>query len=227
MQILYFYSITHKKSMKRYLILTLLILAGKLLQAQEIVYDFTGQPVLVKKYEEYEGSPFLYDEWKKGSVKLKNGKEYSNLDLKYDAAEDRVLFKDDRGNTYKFNDPVSEFRLNSQLYRSGYQADESRTPDSFYQVLVDGNTQLLKRVAKTIAEQKTYGSAVLKKHFQSTESFFIVKAGKLKKVRKDKKAIFDALGGNAAEMEQYIASNKLNLKIDNDMAMLISYYNSL
>ncbi len=217
----------HQRGNLLFVLTLALLFSYGTVSAQEIVYDFSGQPVLLKKYEEYEGSPFMYDEWKKGSVKLKNGKSYSDLDLKYDAAEDRVLFKDKLGNTYKFDDPVSEFEINDLLFRSGYAANESRTENSFYQVLVDGGTQLLKRINKTITEQKTYGSAVLKKQFQSTESFYMVKAGEIRKIKKDKKAIYEVLGNKAAEMDNYIASNKLNLKIDNDMAMLISYYNSL
>ena len=194
--------------------------------AQEIVYDFSGQPVLLKKYEEYKGSPFWYDQWKKGILRLKDGRAFKDMDMKYDIVGEQVVFERS-GVVLRFNDPVSEFTLGNELFRSGYQAADGRTEQSFYQVISDGNVQFLKRINKTVTENKPYGSATLQKEFTSSEGYYIARGKQLRKVRKDKRSIFEALGNRSAELEQFAASKKLNLKDDADIALLVNYYNSL
>ncbi len=193
----------------------------------QYLQDLNGKPVMEINHVDVEGSPYLFDDWKKGVVKLKNGKTYKDVDLKLNVLSDEVLFKDAKGNTLVFVDEVSEFKIGDVLMRAGYQASEGRTEKSFYQVLSDGGTTLLKRQSKSIVEEKPFNSATVQKKILSTESYYLARNNQLVKVKKDKKAILEALGEKSVELEKYIASNKLNLKEERDMSQLLNYYNSL
>ncbi|HYK76615.1 MAG TPA: hypothetical protein VEV16_06545 [Daejeonella sp.] len=44
----------------------------------------TGTPLVAKNYTDIEGSPYLFDDWVWGEVKLVNGTVYPNIPLKFD-----------------------------------------------------------------------------------------------------------------------------------------------
>jgi hypothetical protein len=113
------------------------------------------------------------------------------------------------------------------LFRSGYKPADGATLKTFYQVLSDGETPLLKRSFKKVFENKPYGSATTVKVFQDVNAYYLVKDGQPVKVRRDRKAILAALGDYSAELEKFISTNNLALKSDSDLVMLVTYYNSL
>jgi hypothetical protein len=91
--------------------------------------DYRPAPTL--DYAELKGTPYLYEDWREGSVKLANG--VSNKDkmlLRYNLVNDVLSFKDNAGGEeMAFVVPVEEFTIydNSgdaplvRRFRSGYQ----------------------------------------------------------------------------------------------------------
>lgn len=197
--------------------------------------DANGRPLLAVQYTDVQGSPFLVDGWTKGKVKLSDGEIFENLDLKYDLVADQLIFKNSVGAAMTFVKPVNEFNLvNSagpailpMLFRNGYRPVNGNTANTFYQVLSDGETPLLKRSFKKIAENKPYGSATTIKTFEEVHSYFLVQQGTPVKIRKDKKAVVQALNGYQSELEEFIKSNNISFKSETDLIMVLTYYNSL
>ncbi|QKJ28957.1 hypothetical protein HQ865_04045 [Mucilaginibacter mali] len=184
-----------------------------------MVTDINGRPYRTKAYDDIEGSPYLYDAWMPGTVKMNYGSVYTNISLKLNEQEGKLYFKGKNDEVLEFVDPVTEFTLNGMHFIA-----EAGT---FYQVLADGSTKLLKQPVKEIQETKTYGSAVASKTFIAADKYFVMSNGKLTAVKKDKKAILAALAGKQAEVEAYMKKESLNFKNDADLAKLFIYYNSL
>jgi hypothetical protein len=198
-------------------------------------YYTDSRPVRYIDYTNVEGTPYLYPDWVPGSVKLTDGTTNdAPIELKYNLVSDEVSFKDKAGQELVFVKPVAEFTLNSvdnnglpHKYRSGYKDIEGTTPASFFEVLADGKVQLLKRFTKLLFESQPIGSASKLQQFIDKTKYYLIINGKALQVKNDKKALLAALGDKQAQLEDYIKSNKINLKNDAQLGKLIDYYNSL
>jgi hypothetical protein len=208
--------------------LLFVFITGIKAQAQVTVAEVNGQPVIVKNYVDIEGSPYLFDDWVQGSVKLANGSLYNNVALKYNQLDGHPLFRNKTGEAYEFTDAVAEFTLDYKNVTKHFITNVSGPTDkAFYETIGDGKTRILKHSIKYIQEIKEYNSATGTKKFKGTEKYFLQMDGKLIPIKNDKKAILAALGKKQPELETYIKSNHLDLKEDGDLADLIIYYNSL
>ncbi|MDO6390949.1 hypothetical protein Q4E40_12480 [Pontibacter sp. BT731] len=180
------------------------------------------------------GSPYLFKDWAKGSLTLKNGTVYQGIDLMYDQVKDAIIFKAKNGEVKELLEPVQEFKIgyienNKQLertFRSGYSGDGVQ-PNAFMEVLADGDVVLLKRTSKKIFDRKNYSSATIDREVQASEDYYIAKGDKAVKVKKSKSSLLAAIPDKKDYLETYIKSNALNLRNDTDMAKLVAYYNSL
>ena len=177
------------------------------------------------------GSPYLFEGWAKGSVVLEDGKSYNDLGLMYDVLADRVIFKSDIGKMQAFTVRVKEFTIDTDkgqhTFRSGFPAIDGGSDRSYYQVLAEGNTKLLKRTTKQITEAIEPGAITMSKKLQDNIKYYVLIDNKIVRVKKDKKAILALLKNKSAELENYISSNKLNFKNEDDIVKLVNYYNRL
>lgn len=201
----------------------------------QVIEDANGRPILERQYTDVQGSPYFSDSWQQGSVKMRNGKAYKDVELKYDLVSDEVFFKNAKGDMLGFVDPVVEFNLLTAdgtgagvlSFRNGYKPLADATSKTYYQILSDGQTPFAKRVSKKMMESTPYSSATIVKTFGEVTNYYIIKNGQPVKIKKDKKALFAALGDYSAELDEVIRSKKLSLKSDTDFVVLMNYYNSL
>jgi len=199
----------------------------------QLIQNDQGAPFLDINYTDVKGNPYLFENWTEGTVRLTNGKSYTSVQLKYNLLRDELFFKDIKTDQLlAFVIPVVEFKLNdneknSILYRNGYKAIDNNTEKSYYQVLFDGGTQLLKRTSKKVNEEKPFSSASTIKSFEVLNFYYISNNNALIKIRKDKKSILTALANQGSALEKYLQEKSLNLKNEEDLIQFIQYYNSL
>ena len=198
--------------------------------------DHMGVPVRAKSYTDVKGSPFLFEDWVRGTVTVANGTKFERVNLMYDQVADELVFKSEKGETKTFVDQVKEFSfkqekdnvlVSEKVFRNGFTPIDGAKPYTFYEVLVDDKTKLLKRTSKSIMEEMSYSSAVKVKSFQTSTSYYVARDNKLTKIKNDKKAVLAALGDKQTELEAYIKTKKPDLKKDEDLANLVAYYNTL
>lgn len=197
--------------------------------------DIQGRVLVSGQYSNIEGYPYLFPKWCKGTVRFQDGRTVKQIDLKYDLVADELLFKDLKSDeALRFADQVAEFQLDSSdvnqvpmHFKNGFKPAFGNSALSYYQILFDGKTQLLKKKEKSILERKVYNSAVSTKTFEEDETYFIGRNNEITKFKRDKKQILTLLSDHAAEIEQFLASEKLNVKDDSDLMKLFAYYNSL
>jgi hypothetical protein len=193
-----------------------------------------GRVVTTKDYTDIDGSPYLYDNWLPGTVKLSNGQTYKDVMLKYDLLKDEVLFKGKDDEMLAFVQPVTEFTIakteigNVILhFKKGFTGLTDYTANAYFEVLADGGTQLLKKLTKTITESQQFNSATKTRNFADKITYYIVKSSKITWVKNDKKAILAALANKQPQLEAYLKTNKVDFKNDDDLGRLVTYYNSL
>lgn len=181
---------------------------------------------------------FFTAEWCEGSVIVNtNSKEIPITKLKYDIAEDRLLFQNQqgifefpKGSVLKFTLSIlneKSNRFQKHTFVAGLEGFEKYTPANFFEAIYDGSK--IKFLRKTYAELRksaasTYGSHTEEYTYVRLEDFYIYKNNKPFLVRKNKKSIVEALGGDVKIWEDFIKTNNLNLKKDDDIIALLKYY---
>lgn len=207
------------------LVFTTILLATISIAKAQFYQDVKGTAIK-ENSSDIEGSPYLIDAWADGSVTIEKG-TYSNLKLKYDLKDDAVIFSGKDNSPMGFAETVKSFSLNGRNFASGFPAAGLLLKTSFYEVLSNGNVKLLKHYTKRVQETKTYGSAAVNREYSLSESYFILKDGKMISVKADKKALFEVLGDKASQLDVYTKSNKVNFKNDAALGKLVDYYNTL
>lgn len=192
-----------------------------------------GTSAREKQYVDVQGSPFFFDDWEKGEVRLSNGNVEKELDVMYDLVADVIVFKGQDGKSYNFASPVREFKLkgkgrNDGVFRSGFAKNGAFTEQTFFQVLYDGNTKFLKKNNKKIVERPVYGSANINKLVQDNIKYFLVIEGQLIESKLDEKSVLGALDSEkAALLKSFIKQEKLKWKSEEDMVRLLEHYDTL
>ncbi|MGN7987412.1 hypothetical protein ACTJKC_08730 [Pedobacter sp. 22226] len=177
---------------------------------------------------------YLYETWNKGSVKLSNDSLYKGMNLMYDLSNDRLIFKADNDLPQLFKLAVKEFTITSsenggasKKFKSGYPSIDGGNEKTFYEILSEGKITLLKRVQMKRVDEREAGMLYSVKKMKPVDTYFIEKAGKLEKIKRERSAIYPLLSQNKAEVDSYISSNKLNIKKDSDLSVLFDHFNTL
>ncbi|RNI25894.1 hypothetical protein [Rufibacter latericius] len=213
------------------LVLLLLALANQKTTAQVYLEEVNGRPIRINQYVNVEGSPYLLDNWSKGTMTLTDGSKYKDIELKYDMVEGILLVKNKHGVVLEPLLPASEFSLEDpfakRVFINGSTLEKDLSKNPYLEVLSTGKVDLLKRNYKVIREEKAYNSASITKRFVELSTYFIKKGDKLIKVKNDAKSVLAVLGTNQDVLKEYISANKLNLKEDEDLVKLFAFYSTL
>ncbi|KAA9353472.1 hypothetical protein [Larkinella humicola] len=218
--------------MKRMLILGLFVVGLTPVASAQGVFltDVNGQVLRASKYVDVQGSPYLNEAWKEGAVITAGNKTYPNLKVRYDVFAGELEYLQNN-QTYRLSPAaIKEFRImdnDELLFRNGFAAVNANTPATFYQVLVDGPTKLLKHTKVNIVENKPFNSATVTKEFQKQELYFIAKPdGTMQRIQKNKKSVLAALTDQKDRVEKLIKEQDLNLSEENNLITLLESYNA-
>jgi hypothetical protein len=216
----------------------LVIGANSELFAQVIIpTDINGRRLKTKNYVEMNGSPYLFKDWAKGTVKFTKGAVYEGM-IKYDQISDELSYIDSNNEPLEFVDPVFEFSIEDpkgnadtkrRVFKKGFGSSplDNESNNLFFEILVDGNVLLLKRTQKTIIEQTPYNSATPVQHVKEIITYYTSEKGNLVKLKKPEKDLVENLNIKTSELEKYIKEKKMNLKKEDDLKEVVAYYNSI
>lgn len=183
-----------------------------------------GTPMTGQAYMNVKGSPYLYEDWEKGDVTLASGRKFESIDLMYDLIANQVIFKDSDGESKLFSQPIKTFNI---VKSSEIHSFERGMDGAFYEKLVTGNTTLWKRIAKSIIDEKPYGSATLQRNILTNIYYYTGEIAQPVKFKTDKKSVLALLINKNNELEEFIKNDKINTRNEVDLIRLFQYYNSL
>lgn len=191
------------------------------------IQDINGKVYRTINREEVSGTPYFEEEFVKGTLKLQSGKIITGVLLKYDEITDQVLFQDAKGITLEVAESLNEFTLEAAgktvLFRNGFKSVDTHTAQSFYEVLWDGKTKLLKKTRKYLTENQGYNG--LKEKVINTKVFYyLLKSAQPEQINKNEKSISFTLGLSKTALTAYIQANHLDLKKDDDLIKLVSHF---
>ncbi len=186
-------------------------------------------------YERIEGDPFLYQDFAPGNLLLKTG-ESIPLNFRYDIFKGEIQFgkKDE---IYALINPESISSVLIDTLRfiySGYlksPGDITSVENSWFILKKDGKCRLL--IKKNLRLQaatppKPYqeeGSPA--KFIHTRDTYYVQPEGKSAAKIDNRKDLHDFLPDKSGKLSSFIKANNLDLKKVDDLAKIISFYNSL
>lgn len=197
-------------------------------------YDLSGKPIPTGANAAIEGSAMLNEQFVKGVVKFKNGQQYKDVLLNLSLTTGELYFKKDSA-TLKFLYPVDEFALGENnkkdgkiiYFKSGFPRAGANTEETLYQVLAGGSKAcLLKYVYKTAQEHYEYGGAQ-KKEYVLREKYYVynVVNNIMSETNLNSNSIKKSLPDYIRYIDRYILNNKVNLKKEENVKLLIDFIN--
>jgi len=199
--------------------------------AQYYNSNISGRPISIQSNSEIIGTPYLLEDWNLGTVKLADGKTYQVM-MKYDEAQDKLIYKNEKEEIMEFVNPVIGFDIKSKdgkqmKFVNGIANVPDWNAESYFQLLSDGDVKLVKKYIKTVQEAREYNAAAVKKSYVDSELYFVISNGEAKKIKANKKTILSVLANKGNEISNYIESNKISFKNDADLSNVFNHYNSI
>ena len=191
-----------------------------------IAQDSTGLTGTPYQEKADGGNFYLFKEWYSGSVRMQDDKVYDGVQLRYDIKKDEIEFKKDSA-LYRISDGVQEFTIPSgtdlYIFRNGFPAGQGQTAKSFYRVMYDGNTKLLKKYTSPIRVEKASAT----KEMDPDAKLYVVKDNKLSPVKlSDKNSFLKLLPDEKNKMLYIIKEQQLDFGAEDDLVSLLSEYDS-
>lgn len=194
---------------------------------------FQGQHIKMKADNGVEGTPLLYDGWKRGEVTLKNGENYHLEKINFNASDGKFIYsKNDT--TYEFLDNVNEIRIygENHLHDSSsdmiFRTDLLPEQPGFVQVLIKGKITILREFTKK-PEGENYSNGIVnstRKYVLHTQDFALI-GNKAVPFKYSSSALDDLTSDKKDQMDRYIKENNLKPKKENDFLKSIKFYNSI
>ena len=200
-----------------------------MVRAHDTRYGIPIDKVYTSGSDDVHGSPYLYEEWNKGSLILVDGRTFDNYLFRYDAFHQTLHFK--AGNdSLEVIDPVAEFTLLSSQKDSVYKyrfVTSSRfwkkDPNVFYEVLYEDEQGMLLKKNKKIVTRNTGNLPGMgeKKFFdlELTHYYFDKSSKKLDKLKLDGSNLLALL--NAEDLRDKIIAKELKLMNEDDRIKIV------
>jgi len=190
-----------------------------------------------KKYTDIEGSAYLYNDWKPGTIVDQSGKSYNNVQIKYDAHKDVIELNQD-GKVMILNKSIyKKFILEfveqgsnnviKHEFSSEFGEPSGDKVNQYYEVLAEGNISLIKKYdIKFINEVvNNYGTAAEIKRFQRKEIFYLVYAANIFEIKMSTKSIL-SLESLPSDFRKYLIANKIKIKNQQELVIALKLFQS-
>lgn len=187
------------------------------------------------KYENVQGSAYLFPTFKSSSIELRDGRKYLDIKARLNLVENEVEFisaSSKEGYLGKgmvalisFNDTIRQ-EVKKYIFQSGFPGIDNQTSIHFYQVLCNGKITLLKSINKVMEERNNELSGEKSKEFVTRENWYVYQNGTMKRVKKEH-AFFAALFKDKAEaFSKYTSEQKLNFKKEDQVIKMVDFLNA-
>jgi hypothetical protein len=212
----------------KYLLLFCLV-NSSLFYSRAAAQDSTGlagTPFQEVKLSPGETSPYLFNDWYMGTVRTSDDKVHDGIQLRYDLKKDEVEYKQNSG-LYRLSQGVTEFTIPTgtdlYIFKSGFPAADGQTGNSFYRVLYEGNTVLLKKYTSPIRVEKASATTAM----DQDSKLYILKDQKLTPVKlSDKNSFLKLLSDEKNKMLYTIKEQQLDFGAEDDLISLLEEYDS-
>jgi hypothetical protein len=185
-------------------------------------------------YHDVGGSPFVLVDWADGVVRFSSGRVANQFKIKFNAVKNQINLQF-QGSSFVTESKVKEFVLYTSVggnkdslnFKKGYPPYESANEETFYQVLVQGKTDLVKLHLKIISEEPQIATKIVYRRVRDEPQYFLVVNKTMIKLPQDKLFVAEKFPDHQADIQKYISDQQMKFRDNTDFIKLIQYYNSL
>ncbi|WP_162053884.1 hypothetical protein [Pontibacter pamirensis] len=192
------------------------------------------------RYEGVKGTPFFNEEWKKSTVTTGN-KLIANMEIKYNAYENNILYRNTKGEQFvlepnKIESFVIEDNKTMQEYifrrLPSLAKLNPKFANQFVLMLHDGNsTQLVMVPEKKLIKADFKGGYNAGKKYDElvdAQTFYLIGPNnKVEKVKLNKKSLLKALPNKQEKVQEYVSLANIDLNTGEGWAKALTFYESL
>ncbi len=222
--------------MSMLLLMVLVPLPNTKVQAQnDSLILINSRKIEKNRYRKIEGSPYIFKEWKYGTVFNNRMQEikgayinYNGYSREFEVRKDNEYIELDDRQYFKvdvYDSPEME-EATKMVFSRGINSEYYTR---FYEVLFNGKkVTLFKEHRKVVRErvQKDMADGKKVKRFTSETNYYYSVDGIVKPLKLKKKNFFNTLSHEKL-LEKYIKDHKLKINNEKDLAKIFNYYEAL
>lgn len=204
------------------------ILISALNSFGQLLHDVNGRPYLLTVYEEYEGSPLLFNDWVTARVMTTNGNSYDSMLIDIDLYGGAVLFRKG-AETYNLTEEVSEIFIakgEEQITLKKGAHISKMLPTGFYQI-ISAEPLFIKHVSRQKVDMPAYSATGKKYKFVTGKIFYGSIGGELKKLSLNKVNAEIFFRDKWKTLDDYAKRNGLSFKTEEGWLQVLRYYLAL
>lgn len=176
-----------------------------------------------------EGSSYLFSNWA-GQYKLitKKGESRQIFNLNYNLKTKELESSISKDSVFQFDLNQFDYVLNAT---SKYKViNDSQLKGLFLEIYNTENVKLFKETAvfvkKGVLNPLTQ-TTMEKDVYVQKHTYYLVLNGSYHKIKLNKGDVLKLLNGKKAEIKAFVSKNNLDYSSENDISMILNYYNSL
>jgi hypothetical protein len=195
-----------------------------------------GVRVKIRGTNYAEGSPFLDEAFKYGTIAMKSGRVISGVRFRINLVtiETECLFPTgftamlSKGSVKEISyTDTTESGTFFYKIKTGYPPLEKQTRDHFYIILAEGRCSFLRSVEKRVSEKANDLNSSISKAYETQNEYYFFSNGSVKRWRKEKEFVVAELADKEEQVSKFILENKTNFRNLESVTALVNYYNSL
>ncbi len=180
-----------------------------------------------------EGSPLMFNEWKKGEVTLRNGEKYQIEKMNLDASRNEFVYLV-HDSLYEFSSNIREVRIFGEDHQSNANSDKVFRSDinpvaaNFVEVLTKGKVTIFCEYSKK-PEGENYSNGIVNntRKYVLHSNYYFLAEDKATPVKFNSSTLEDLILDKKDQVSDFIKSNNLKIKKEPDFLRVIAYYNSI
>ncbi|HEX7458143.1 MAG TPA: hypothetical protein VF301_06895 [Ginsengibacter sp.] len=192
---------------------------------------FRGQDFKISdNMGEVEGSPFLFSEWKKGDVTLKNGEKYKIEKINLDASRNQFVYSMN-DSLFEFSDNIREIKIYGEDGAGSdmiFRSDINPIAANFVQVFINGKVTIFCELSKK-PEGENYSNGIVNnsRKYILHSNYYSLIDNKSNPVKFSSSTLDDLTSDKKDQVNAFVKANNLKVKKEPDFLKAITFYNTL
>ncbi|MDD4144874.1 MAG: hypothetical protein PHN68_09580 [Prolixibacteraceae bacterium] len=179
-----------------------------------------------------EGSPYLNDEFKEGTVFMTSKTKFVEMPLRYNIFNDQVEFRSDDGSLMVLSVPevIEKVEFGETTLEYSVYSQLNKVRRGFFVVLEKGEASLYSRPRVTFEDARkpgAYSEAKPPRFIKRPDEYYIRIGKEPAELISKKKDIEELFTEHEKEMQEFIRKNKININRPEDLIKVVQFYNSL
>lgn len=179
-----------------------------------------------------EGSPYLNDEFKEGTVFMTSKTKFVEMPLRYNIFNDQVEFRSDDGSLMVLSVPevIEKVEFGETTLEYSVYSQLNKVRRGFFVVLEKGEASLYSRPRVTFEDARkpgAYSEAKPPRFIKRPDEYYIRIGKEPAELISKKKDIEELFTEHEKKMQEFIRKNKININRPEDLIKVVQFYNSL